>query len=72
MQANVVRELRAAGFPMLSRHMGAQIAWTTDPEKAEKARVLGAEIRPYRSPRPDACGWEIVARPDPPPEVDDE
>jgi len=34
--------------------------WTTDREKAEKAKALGVHVSPYYSRDPEFCGWELA------------
>lgn len=70
MQADIVRELRAAGIPMRGRHMGRQHGWTTNPAIAETARGLGATVHTVTAKDPAYSGWEIEVPADPPEDDD--
>lgn len=55
----MLEELRAIGLPMRSKMGVTWIGWTTDREKADKAKALGARVVYYSSRDPEYCGWEV-------------
>jgi hypothetical protein len=71
MQADQVEAARRIGVTMGSKAQGAVIGWTTDAAKADACRDAGmSALRGYNRTGPE--GWEIIARPDPPPDEDAE
>jgi hypothetical protein len=67
MQADEVEQARRIGVAMGSKAHGAVIGWTTDAAKADACRDAGMSALPGYN-RTGPKGWEIIARPDPPPE----
>jgi hypothetical protein len=54
-----LKELRALGIAMGSKHAGRLIGFTTDEEAAQKARDLGARVDGcYNATGPR--GWEVL------------
>src|SRR5215467_13121238 len=76
MTATLLEQVRALGLPLGSCYQkqtvdkidgGKQtsqlfIGWTTDRDKAEAAKALGATIQHYTSRDPEFNGWDVSVR----------